>query len=222
MRRSSGNHARWTRWLRFRISSLLLLLTVFSLLMATWTVVVRPYRDQMNAMASLNETFVGNMTFKSTRAVGSAWREWLVSKMLGEEHYTEIISVDLSVTGATAEQLQPLGDLRFLEDLSLDRTQADDSVVKSLFRLTQLKTLSLSYTPITDQGMKGLLNHPQLEVLYLTGTAISDDSISSLTKLSTLRQLYVRWSAFSKQGIEQLGTSLPECKIHSHLLTLSG
>ncbi len=218
----SDGQSGWTRWLRFRLRSLLVLLTVFSLMMAIWTVVVRPYRDQMNAMAILNKTFAGEMTFEDTRAVGPAWHEWLVTKMLGEQHYREIIALDLSVTGATADQLRSLGDLRFLEQLSLDRTKADDAVVISLFRLSQLKSLSLSYTPITDRGLKGLSNHPQLEILYLTGTAISDDSISSLTQISTLRQLYVRWSAFSQQGIESLKAASAGCEIHSHLLVTRG
>lgn len=218
----TGKRTRWTRLLRFRLSSLLMLLTVFSILMGIWALNVQPYREQASALAFIGKECNANFAFETRAAIGPNWQRWLVAQLLGADQFVEVISVDLRSADASAQVLRFLAKLRFLQSLYLDRTKMDDSILASMFRLKKLKRLSLSYTPVTDSGLKYLHQHPELEELYLTGTAVSDDGIPALSQVTTLRKLYIRWSALTIAGIETLSRNCPNCGIHSHNLPPQG
>lgn len=69
---------------------------------------------------------------------------------------SELVELDLAITGVTDAGLAQLAGLEKLKSLQLDRTQVTDAGLMQLAGLTELRVLSLCDTQVTDEGVAAL------------------------------------------------------------------
>lgn len=149
-----------------------------------------------------------------------------------------VISVDLSGTGATDEELAAISvlpdvrtlnctnakkikgssldllvTLKNLETLYLVGTDLDDAGLSRLPHLKSLKTLHLGRTRITDAGMPALDNLTNLQTLSLGDTAVTDQGLVQLRDLRKLSTLILRNTKTTQRGVQELHRMLPDARI---------
>ena len=83
---------------------------------------------------------------------------------------------ETAVTGAYFHLLAPLP----LEELSLDRTEISDDVLRHLAGMTTLRKLNLNYTRVTDAGLVHLRELKNLKWLHLGGTKVTREGVERL------------------------------------------
>ena len=150
----------------------------------------------------------------------------------------KIISVDLSDTGATDQELAAirflphvrtincsnarqitgsalylLVNLKHLEELHLVNTELDDDGLSRLRDLTSLKTLNLDGTRITDAGMPAIDNLTNLQTLVLGNTKITDKGLVQLRDLRELSTLVLRNTETTPRGVQELRRMLPDVRV---------
>ena len=118
--------------------------------------------------------------------------------------------LDLAYVPVGSEDLAPLGQLRQLRRLNLERTRASDEVAPLLAGLRQLEYLDLSGLAITDQTLAQLARLDQLESLWLTETQVTDRGLRHLRSLKRLHTLDVSGTKVTAEGIRDLKTALPK------------
>ena len=182
------------RWTRFGLRSLLVAMCVSCLILATWSVYVKPFRDQAMAVKVVND-LRGNV--EATGAAGPPWQRWLVTTALGPDSWVRVTSVDVRSTAADDTALVAMSAMTHLQSITLDHTKITDQGMAALARMKELRTLSLRYAKITDAGIGVLPQLPALETLYLTGTKVSDAAAGDLGQLRSLRRLFIRWTGIS-------------------------
>jgi hypothetical protein len=207
-----GKHRHWKR---FSIRTLLLLISLIGVVFGIGTICIDEYRQQARSLAVV-QRLQGRVEF--IPAHGPAWQRWLVTTMLGNESYAEVNIVDLSGKSVDDAMLQQLAGLRFLRELTLDRTQITDAGMDALRSFPRLRSLSLRFTGISDKSTTVIRDLSNLLWLYLTHTRISDSSIGNLAKLKQLDELYVRWTNITDAGAEELKRVLPGCSVFHHRL----
>lgn len=122
--------------------------------------------------------------------------------------------LSLAETKITNEGLQRLAALSQLERLVLDDTLIDDRGLHNLRGFQRLNDLSLQRTKISGAGLRHLERLPHLQTLSLIDTEVSDADIESFHALRHLKWLSVGNRRLSDEGISELRSSLPRCKIH--------
>lgn len=207
--------SRFADWKRFRLRTLLLLLTAFCLVLGLLFGYLEPYRQQARSMATLIR-LQGEVA--TEQADGPAWLRWLVTKMLGPNSFVRVTSVKLKGVDSDDDVMHSLAGLAYLRELSLERSRFTDEGAAVLPSLSQLDSLSLKFTNITDHEAKSLEKLAGLKTLYLTSTNVSDAAVPHLAKLHNLEALYIRWTHISESGAQQLRDSLPGCDVYYYPL----
>jgi hypothetical protein len=197
-------------WQRFSIRTLLLLVSLVAATFGACAFLVNDFRQQARSLAVV-QRLQGHVEFNP--ASGPAWKRWLVTMMLGNDAYTEVIIVDLSGKNVDDKTLEELSGLRFLRQLVLDHTQVTDAGTHVIRSFPKLRSLSLRFTDISDDSTETIAGLEGLIWLYLTHTKVSDASIENLSKLKHLDELYVRWTNITDTGSDELKKSLPECAV---------
>lgn len=204
------NPDRKGRWRRFSLRGLLVAMTMCCAALGVWTVVVAPYRNQWLAMQTVIDA---NGTYRTEPARDTAWRRWLVSRLLGAERFVDVVEVDLQRARLDDAAAARLAALRRLRALNLDRSAITDDQLAFLRGLRELETLSVRFTAIGDEGVAALTQHPRLRVLQLSGTRVSDSAAPVLQSLPQLAETYLRWTDFSDAGLDGLAEDMPRCRI---------
>lgn len=202
---------RMFRWRQFSLRGLLVATTLCCAALGLWTVAVAPYRNQWLAVQAV---IGANGTYRAEAANDAAWRRALVSTLLGEDRFIDVVDVDLQRAQVDDALVARLGDLRRLRSLTLDRAKVADEQLLFLVRLRELETLSLRFTAIGDEGVALIAEHPRLERLQLSGTRVTDASTTGLRSLPRLKELYLRWTDFSGGELVELADALPGCRIY--------
>jgi Leucine-rich repeat (LRR) protein len=110
------------------------------------------------------------------------------------------------------DDIEPIGHLRLLESLNLDRNHL--RTLHHLANLTELNYLNLSSNEINEQGMKTIGRFHKLQVLKLFRTPVSDADLPQLYGLSQLRYVGLReCPALTATGCGLLRKALPKCAI---------
>jgi hypothetical protein len=201
--------------MRFSIRTLLIFLSLMAAALGTGTFLINDFRQQARSLAVVQRL---DGKAESIPASGPAWKRWLVTTMIGNDSYVEVIVLDLSGKEVDDQTFEQLSGLRFLRELVLDRTRITDAGTHVLKSFPRLRSLSLRFTDITDHSTKAIADLQGLIWLYLTHTRISDSSIGNLSKLQQLDELYVRWTNLTDDGSDQLKQSLPDCAVFHHRL----
>jgi len=118
----------------------------------------------------------------------------------------------LSDTKVTEAALPTLNKFASLRSLLLAGLPITDRGLEQL-KLTQLTHLSLAKTPITDDALTQLSGLQALTWLALSGTNLTDAGLPALKRLTTLSELYVDGTKLTDAGLEELGATLPKCKL---------
>jgi hypothetical protein len=157
---------------------------------------------------------------------------------LGFDSEGRVISVNLSDTQATDNELAAIGVLPYvrtinctnaggikgaglesvarlpnLETLYLVGTEVDDAGLARLAGLKSLKTLHLGRTRITDAGMPALDGLENLQTLSLGNTEVTDKGLVQLRDLRKLSTLILKETKTTPAGIKELHRMLPDTRI---------
>ena len=149
------------RLLQFRLRTLLILLTLAALVLASYYTYVEPYEEQHKAAMALRDERVG----LEWRTAPPKWLAKLLSKFRGDDILRDCITVDAKHA----------------------RLQDDD--LAQLRKMPRLERLYLARSPITDKGLEHLVGLQHLERLSLWGTDVTDEGMRSVAELSALKVL---------------------------------
>lgn len=235
------------RWYRFTMRRLLLLISVSAVfafaLSMLWNRAVQQ-RQIVQSIVDLGGTIQydyhkmkadkPNVFDPTSTPPGPAW----LRALAGEEHFQDVIMVNLSNKDITDDDLKELAELPRLENLDLSNTPISNAGLEHLRKIPNLKFLSLWNTNIDDDGLKHLAVHKNLFALILDGTEVTDvglsylqelteldewfglcdthvtdQGIQCLTRLTKLKQLNVRRTNVTSAGVDMLKRSLPSTMI---------
>jgi hypothetical protein len=139
---------------------------------------------------------------------------WLVSS-IGEDYFRRPIRVlwggsncEYKISEEQRRRLPQaltrIGLLTQLEHLDLSWTDADDSELTCLTRLSGLKVLDLKFTRIND--LRPITRMLQLEELDLSDTPVCDTGLAHLAELTRLRKLRLDETRITDAGLVHLRT----------------
>jgi hypothetical protein len=211
------------RWFRFRLRTLLVMVTLLSVLLGWVGRELDQRRGQKSAIAWV-EGMGGHVNFFHSFSPDERnWWEKTKEKWFGERvrdvFLWEIKVSDLSplkelknleklyLSYTKVVDLSPLSELKNLEQLFLGDTQVSD--LSPLAELKKLEMLFLGNTQLTDLSPLVELYH--LEELDLNNTQVSD--LSPLAELKNLESLRLTGIKVSAEQVEELRLALPNCTI---------
>ena len=212
-----GRFIRRTRFLQFRLRTLMFFMLACSFSLGLWTVYVQPFRSQKLA---LDELTGSGCVVRVQPADGPAWQRWLVTTILGESAFADAVLVDFQGADADENTLSSLRYLPRLQHLLADHVPITDAVIASLGACTELRELSLRYNSIGDEALVVIARMPALEKLYLTGTQVSDQGLGRLRDMPNLEEVFVRWTHVTAKGAAELQDARPDCKVHFHTTSM--
>jgi hypothetical protein len=149
-----------------------------------------------------------------------------------------VLSVNLTGTKVTDEQLQSLAALEGLEHLSLRVTQITDAGLKHIAKLKDLHSLDLAGTKITAEGLRSLASLETLYHLRVSGTGIGESDLSNLSGAKVLRTVLpfygsaarawltpgklraTDWAA-SGDGVLSLRLLVPDAEVRNTIVVLA-
>jgi hypothetical protein len=89
-----------------------------------------------------------------------------------------------------------------------------DAEMEHLGALPHLQELSCVAASVTDAGLKHVRGLTRLGELDLSGTQITDAGLQDLNGLSELRRLDVSGTKVTAEGVRSLKEALPECQVN--------
>ena len=183
----------------------------------SWTVhSVHAQRDTVEAIRTVGGAVEYDWDQFSENCLDGARRRialrWLVSS-LGEDYFRRPIRVlwggsncEYKISDEQRRRLPQaltrIGLLTRLEHLDLSWTDADDSELACLTRLSGLTKLDLGFTRITD--LRPIAKMSQLEELDLSYTPVGDTGLLHLAGLTRLRKLCLDETRVSDAGMVHL------------------
>lgn len=213
------------RWLRFRLSSLFLVMLVMCCGLAWFQWISKVGREQQEAVQEIYRAG-GSVRYDYECGVdwfdqlGPAWLE----PILGQDFFACVI--EANVCGDV--DLSILRKLPRLGDLSVYRKQVSAADAAQLQHLTGLYSLTISVKDATDDDLKGIGRLPHLENLYVAkwvdspgdyvinetrtdwqpnypkASQVTDDGLGHLAQLAQLRTLALPNSRITDNGLRHL------------------
>lgn len=210
--------------LRFRLSTLLLFLTVLCLLLGRWTYLARQQRNAVETITkaegrivfSHEEDSQGNRILNPMPPAPNWLRD-----AIGEDYFRSPIVVDFATNmgrrqgsdepKATPEALAALGELRGIHSIELSHNETvNDESLEWLAGLRELRVLYLYNTAVTGSGLASLNGLP-LQHLELSHSPVTDEGLRGVVDLSQLQSLGLKNTAVTDQGLNHL-VKLPKLK----------
>ena len=219
------------RWCQFTLRTLLLVVTVTAVLLASWNTFIAPYRAERRAIAAFRE----HGCLVETEVCGPRW----LRKVIGDEHFQTAVSVCVDVR--TQIRLQQLRGLRLQYRLAkgsaarlpehtdelmrlvkqLNETpQPTDDVMVHLASMTNLEVLILPQCQVTDEGLKYLEGLTSLRRLCLENTPVTDEGLKHLSGLANLEWLYLGNNSVLADGTTDRVTRVTDTGL-THLSSLT-
>lgn len=123
------------------------------------------------------------LTISATKPTGSAGAIAAAVAELAQLEEIELFGLD----GLSGADLVPLGSLRNLKRISIDRSPAAEDCLDRLGPLDRLTALAFEETRVTDAGLRRLVARaPRLRSLALDGSLLTDRGIEALADLPDL------------------------------------
>src|SRR5262249_16941455 len=135
------------------------------------------------------------------------WIRELMNDSIGRP-FDEVISVDLSYTKASDDDLCQLELLPTIRSLDLAQMRVSNSGLRHINHLDRLMWLSLDDTQISDAGLVHLKTLRSLECLGLDKTRVEGFGLIHLQGLEKLNIISVRDGPLGDSGLQHL-TALP-------------
>lgn len=121
--------------------------------------------------------------------------------------------LDLSRTAIGDRGIQHITRLGKLEYINLDKTLVTDESASVVRTWTNLTHVSSNETDVGDTWAARLSELKNLEYTGLNRTRVTDIGLASFRKSPALKALNLSGSAVTVQGVDDLRTSLPTCRI---------
>src|SRR5262249_49746026 len=208
------NRRPWRRHWHFSVRALIALVLLVGGGLG-W--IVRSARVQRQALAAIRRAG-GNYTYDWQYVGGEfvpfarpGWPQWSVAR-LGEDYFGHVNRVNLWIVRAPedepptdhekriiVEALAQIGHLSRLEELDIEGTEAGDSGLANLERLTHLKTLTLGDWDLTDPRF--LQTMTELEELKIDDSPISDAGLARRKGLTRIRTLVLIGTNVTDAGL---------------------
>ena len=177
---------------QFRLSTLLIMLSVMAVIMAGITMQWRERHRQRE------------IEVRITARGGEV--------MPGLDSIRGVIFYD-AADSDLKELRNDLESICGLQSLQISGRQFTDVGMQHVSRLTNLRELSLQNTQVSDAGLQNLRELHSLRTLDLMGTRVSDHGLSHLETKKHLRRVWLGGSAVTDQGCERLQTMLPDAEV---------
>jgi Leucine-rich repeat (LRR) protein len=194
-----------TRWFRYRLRTLLALVTLAAIGLGGFKAYVEPFQIQRRAAARL-APLGAKIGYEPG---GPAW----LRALFGERHFLNVVTVHLEGRRFKSDDLAPLADLPGLERLYLANTPLTDEGLRHVASLRRLKRMSLWQTKITDAGIVHLAGLTDLEVLDIHDTRLTEAALQHFREHPNLVRL-IHAIPVGDAGLEALA-SMPELRIES-------
>lgn len=128
--------------------------------------------------------------------------------------FDEVYEIDLQRSEATDSTLRHVGRLTDVEWLWLEHSRVTDAGLPRLKELTRLESIDLSYTQVSDAGMMCLEALAELKSLELNYSRVTDAGLARLKGLSKLRRLSLQRTQVTDVGVAELQRALPGLTIY--------
>ena len=196
---------------RFRLATLLFVLTCFALCLGIW--VTRSRRQQV-AVQLLRDRGGCSVGYSNGSPAPDAPRTWsaFVAEKLGEDYVYKVTFVRFE-NDVTDGDLVPLSDLPHVEDLRVESSELTEDGFATIGRLRNLDylTLNVKSAPVDAWATIGQLS--KVTTLNLSGSALGDGEIASISSLPNLRHIYLNDTQVSNDVLRHLAK-------HSNLETV--
>jgi hypothetical protein len=208
------------RWFQFSLRSLMIVVAVVAVPCAWLGHKIEQKRRQRDAIEAIRR-IGGRVEFgyqlDSNGAQLAGDRQppgalWL-RKLLGDDFFADVKSVDLSGTEVRDDDLQDLDELPDLEFLELNGTRITDAGLVHVDGLRRLRMLGLTSSAISDGGLSHLRGLTRLEMLFIAYNPITDAGIEKLTCLKALGWLSVGDTEVTDEGVRQFKRAVPGCGV---------
>jgi hypothetical protein len=197
-------------WLRISVRGLIVVVLIVGGLLG-W--MVRAARIQREAVAAIKKSG-GLVQYEWESRNGHRilngkpwWPKWLVERV-GIDYFGHVTYVGFGKQISDVD-LVPVGTLRELERLDLNRSPVTDSGLIHLRGLTRLRRLVLVGPKVSDAGLDHLAGLTGLESLILTDAPITDTGLVRLKELIKLKEVSLAGTAVTDAGVRELQQALP-------------
>lgn len=202
---------------RFRLSVLLLLLTVTCLWLGWTTYFARRQSDATKAISRAEGiiTYRHELDAKGSRIPNPPppAPTWLMDA-IGEDYFRSPTSVDFATNlgrrqgsdepKATPDSLQALGKLTSVETIELSHNESvNDDALQWLSSLTSLRVLYLYNTEVTGNGLEHLKDVPLVR-LELSHSPVTNDGLAHIGAITTLEYLGLKNASVNDSGLHNL------------------
>lgn len=196
-------------WLRFRLRTLLGLLTVFGIWLGTTVNGVVNMRRAAGFVLDLG----GEVYYHHEPSSGERWKIQRQNAHRKFQGLPPIVPATDPPGPALLHAVVGVDYFRNVSEVQLSKSNVTDQDLGRLRPFRRLKVLSLANRNITDTGLGLLPVFPQLKTLRIQGTQITDDGLGHLAKFTSLEQLDLRGTAVTAAAIEELQEHLPGTEI---------
>ena len=162
-----------------------------------WIAYERRKSEQGNRAVALLES---HDAFVSWYVYPSPRRDF-VKVLLGDDGFRKIESVIFKPGKVTDDDLDALGCLPRLSELTGCGAHVTDENISKLACLTKLTILDLSHSRLSDQRLKAISSLRELQILSLGHSNVSDEGIKLLTTLP-LSQLVLTQCNVTDEGMK--------------------
>lgn len=210
------------RWFRFRLRTLLIVLTVISVALGLY---VRSARIQQEAVQAIRDyggwvrydfqfpsgTFAVN-DFDANASSGVP--QWIFDR-LGPDLFHTVVEVNLSFSddsgqredneNSSDEALRYVARLPNVRRVLLSGTQATDASMVHLAELRKLEDLYMwDAEEVSDAGVEHLEQLSRLKFIHISNSRISDGSLQVFGRMPQLESLSLQENRFTNRGIAHL------------------
>ncbi len=195
---------RLTRFLQFRLRTLLVLVTALSVLAAYVGWQVRRAERQRRAVEAILAAggFV-EYDFEAS-AEHDLWRGTWLRRWLGNDLLHDVTAVEFDAA-------------RMMIDSRRYDPPSEEQLAAAIARLTDLPALERlrlgMMLPVSDDDMRRLATLTRLKQLTLYAPLVTDEGLAHLAALTGLERLHVDYTSATQDGIDRLRAALPGCDI---------
>ncbi len=182
---------------RFRMSTLLVLLTLVCIWLGARTYQARTQEAALERIRELRGTY--ECVIKSNAPV------WLID-MVGDEYFQEVVQVKLKGHRIDDRSINFISSLPSIERLTIVGTRITDESMKHICQLANLEELTLTGQGVTDRALTELNALLNLRKLSLPHTKVTDDGLGALRKNDRLRWLGLSGTEIGDSGAEIIGS----------------
>ncbi len=194
------------RWFRFRLRTLLVLLTLFCLWLGWYMVQVHTQRRVVAVLAKYNAEIRYGAFYVYppwTQILPRSLRGWL-NVTLPSNDLRRVSQVTIQSANLKEYDLAVLADLPYLTYLSLSGPAATDASLEHVKNLKQLRCLKLMDSNVSDEGLRCVSGLKSLEFLILDGTPVTGAGMSHLRGLEKIDELYLQGTNVTSACLEDL------------------